>query len=40
MGQKVATLVDEAKVAGHYNVRWDATGHASGMYYYRLEANG
>ena len=40
LGQNVATLVDETKAAGHYNVRWDAAGHASGMYYYRLEANG
>ena len=40
MGQKVATLVDEYKSAGPHNVRWNAAGHASGMYYYRLEANG
>ncbi len=40
MGQKVATLVDETKAAGQYNVRWNAAGAASGMYYYRLEAGG
>jgi len=40
MGQKVATLVDESKAAGKYNVRWNAAGAASGMYYYRLETNG
>jgi hypothetical protein len=40
MGQKVATLVDEMKTAGNYTVSWNAAGHASGMYYYRLEANG
>jgi len=40
MGQRVATLVNEAKTAGTYSVRWNATGAASGMYYYRLEANG
>jgi hypothetical protein len=40
MGQKVATLVDGIKQAGAHNVRWNAAGHASGMYYYQLEANG
>jgi hypothetical protein len=40
MGQKVATLVDETKATGQYNVRWNAAGAASGMYYYRLEAGG
>jgi hypothetical protein len=40
MGQKVATLVDGMKQAGAHTVRWNAAGQASGMYYYRLEANG
>jgi len=40
MGQRVATLVNEAKTAGTHSVRWNAAGAASGMYYYRLEANG
>ncbi len=40
MGQKVAELVNATKTAGSYNVSWDASGAASGMYIYRLEAGG
>lgn len=40
MGQKVAELVNESKSAGSYKVQWNAASSASGMYYYRLEANG
>lgn len=36
MGQKVADLVNEIKATGNYKVKWDATGQASGIYYYRL----
>jgi photosystem II stability/assembly factor-like uncharacterized protein len=35
-GRQVATLVDEAKAPGQYAVRWDASGAASGVYFYRL----
>jgi len=37
-GQKVATLVQETQRAGSHQVEWDASGFASGIYYYRLEA--
>jgi flagellar hook assembly protein FlgD len=37
-GQKVATLVSERQNAGYHKVEWDASGLASGLYYYRLEA--
>jgi hypothetical protein len=37
LGQLVATLVDERKEAGHYQVRWNANV-ASGIYFYRLQA--
>ncbi|MEX0720770.1 MAG: T9SS type A sorting domain-containing protein [Balneolaceae bacterium] len=40
MGQKVATLVDESKSAGNYQVNWDAGSMSSGVYYYRLKSAG
>jgi len=40
LGREVATLVNEEKRPGTYTVRWDATGLASGMYYYRMESGG
>jgi hypothetical protein len=38
LGQKVATLENERKRAGYHQVEWDASGFASGVYYYRIEA--
>jgi len=38
LGQKVATLVSEKQVPGTYQVEWDATEFASGIYFYRLQA--
>ena len=38
LGQKVATLVDEIKSAGAYSVQWDASRHASGIYFYQLRS--
>ncbi len=37
LGQKVATLVSEKKSAGKYQVQWNASEYASGIYYYRLK---
>ena len=37
LGKEVATLVDEMKKAGNYQVKFDATQLASGMYFYRLD---
>jgi hypothetical protein len=37
-GEEVATLVAENFAAGRHEVKWDASGHASGVYLYRLEA--
>ena len=36
LGNEVATLVNEEKPAGEYEVEFDATGLASGIYFYRL----
>ncbi len=38
LGREVATLASEARLAGYYDVRWDAANVASGVYFYRMEA--
>ena len=38
LGQKVVTLVSEKKKAGQYQVEWDASRFASGIYFYILRA--
>jgi hypothetical protein len=40
IGREVATLVHDKKAPGRYEVEFDASGLASGMYFYRLEAAG
>ncbi len=40
LGRRVAVLVDEFRATGSYQVSWDASGFASGVYIYRLEAGG
>ena len=40
LGRRVATLVDDQFSAGTYQVNWDATEQASGVYIYRLESGG
>ncbi|MCB2229671.1 T9SS type A sorting domain-containing protein [bacterium] len=37
LGQEVVTLLDRALAAGRHEVIWDASVHASGVYFYRLE---
>ncbi len=39
MGQKVTTLVDGYLDAGEHSVTWDASGVASGIYFYRIETD-
>jgi hypothetical protein len=38
LGREVTTLVNERKEAGAYDVRFDASSLASGLYFYRLKA--
>ncbi len=38
IGQKVATLVDEEQEAAYHEVRFNAAGLASGIYFYRIHA--
>lgn len=40
IGAKVADIVNERRSAGSYTVRFDASHLASGMYFYRLIADG
>ncbi|MBD3232953.1 MAG: T9SS type A sorting domain-containing protein, partial [candidate division Zixibacteria bacterium] len=39
-GQLVETLVDDIHKPGVYTVRWNAEEFSSGVYFYRLEADG
>lgn len=38
LGREVATLVNEEKQPGTYTVEWNASGVASGVYFYQLQA--
>ena len=40
LGNEVATLVDEEKPAGTYEVEFDASKLVSGIYFYKLQAGG
>ncbi|MCZ6777229.1 MAG: T9SS type A sorting domain-containing protein [Ignavibacteria bacterium] len=39
LGERIATLADETRQAGYYSEQFNATGLASGLYFYRLQAN-
>lgn len=38
LGNEVATLVDEIRPAGSYEIEWDASNLSSGVYFYQLKA--
>jgi len=38
LGNEIATLVDEYKPAGKYEVEWDASNLSTGVYLYKLTA--
>ncbi|RJP64834.1 MAG: T9SS C-terminal target domain-containing protein [Ignavibacteriales bacterium] len=40
LGREVATLVDEEKPAGNYEITFNANKLSSGIYYYRIISNG
>ena len=39
LGREVATLVNEVKNANSYEVKFDASNLASGLYIYKLQAD-
>ena len=39
LGNEIATLVDEYKSAGSYEIEWDASNRSSGVYFYQLKTN-
>ena len=38
LGQEVATLIDQTKAAGRYEVEWEPARMSSAIYFYRLQA--
>jgi hypothetical protein len=38
LSREVATLVNTEQPPGNYEVKWNAAGQASGVYFYRLQA--
>ena len=38
LGNQIDVIADGVKSAGSYSVKWNASNHASGIYFYKLEA--
>ena len=39
LGREVDILIDKEMTAGNYNVDWNASGYAAGIYFYTISAN-
>jgi hypothetical protein len=39
IGNEIAVIANEVKSAGTYSVKWNASSNASGIYFYKLEAD-
>ena len=39
-GKEVAVIVNETLQAGSYQTEWDASAYPSGVYFYRMQADG
>jgi hypothetical protein len=39
LGREVTTLVNKELKAGTYEIEWNGSEYASGIYYYRLETD-
>ncbi len=39
LGREIRTLVNEIRKAGYYDVKFDMSSYASGVYFYRIEAD-
>ena len=40
LGQEVTTLVSDKLTPGNYKYTWDASGFASGVYFYKIDSDG
>jgi len=40
LGKEIATLVNEEKAVGNYEVEFSADNHSSGVYFYKIQAKG
>ena len=40
LGQKMETLVSGFQYSGHYFIDWNADGHSSGVYFYKIKTDG